>query len=137
MQIGEVVRYSYKQKISMQSQKISVSSQKPGCVQSMCSLSLTPDTCYLLTLTSLPASVTLIYPTFSLAWTGEARSSEHRDNITAGTGSISPATCHLSHDAVVYECSSDPFNTSYIIIGDVFVSPLFWLSPLGLPLGDS
>ena len=36
------------------------------------------STCYLLTLTSLPASVTLIYPTFSLD-----RGSEHRDNITA------------------------------------------------------
>ena len=70
------------------------------------------STCYLLTLTSLPASVTLIYSTFSLAWTGAV-------NIVI---TLLPALVQYhqppatSHEAVVYECSSDPFNKNIFII---------------------
>ena len=113
MRIGEVVIIKSKNKCRCDRPKISVTSQKPGRVQSMCSQqSLTPDTCYLLTLTSLPASVTLIYSTFSLAWTGAV-------NIVI---TLLPALVQYhqppatSHEAVVYECSSDPFNKNIFII---------------------
>ena len=77
-----------------ESPKISVTSQKPGRVQSMCSqprasarTPAIPDTDF-----SPRFRDSDLFNVFS----GLDRSSEHRDNITAGAGSISPATCHQS-----------------------------------------